>query len=270
MSARSQQEKEENRVYIDLETMEENTNRISARRKYIARKRQEDAEIQELQHRSNSRTIGKSLLVFAAVCALCSAVFHTTAIRRTVPAADDPGITYVEEEGIAFPEGSMAVYDEEGNVLADPSSPDFEDLYVYGMEENAHDYIFSGPIRIGSTWQDFVNAYGDYTAESIYFSNASGSSSSSMTISNMTIHDFDQEYIQSGKVNMRDPINIQFTSYIGRNNQSYLTQEGAGGYQNVLRYDSIHFTLYVPEEVNNAKDPGNLLLQSFDVYSDTY
>ena len=259
-----QTQEEENKVYIDLETMEENPSRNSARRKYLAKQRQEAETIQQEQAKKNRKTFHGIIAILGVVSALCG--FH--AIGRNViednpVIGNDEPVVHVEEDGKALPEEMFIISDLEGNIITDPSRRNTEYQSVSAWNDDAHDYVVSQHIIIGSNWQDFLDVYGSYTAESISFT-GSTERKESTTLENISIEDFSKEYIEAGRVDLRENISIRFESIISRDGGAYLTYEGAGGYNNEDHYADLNFNLQVPEEMHDA-DASNLMVQYFYV-----
>lgn len=262
-----QTQEEDNKVYIDLETMEETTSRNSARRKYLARQRQETEAIQAEQAKKNRKTFRRMIVLLGVFSALCGfyAIGRDTVDDDPFIGRDEP-VVHMEEEGTALPEEMYIISDLDGNVITDPSREDAEYQSVYAWNDNAHDYVVSQHIIIGSTWQTFLDTYGSYTAESISFT-GSTERKESTTLENISIEDFNKEYIENGRVDLRENIQIRFESIISKDGGAYLTYEGAGGYNNEDHYDNLQIGLQVPEEMHDA-DVSNLMVQT--IYVDRY
>ena len=72
---------------------------------------------------------------------------------------------------------------------------------IYGLAFNPNSEVIktSKGIAIGNTWDEFVNAYGDYIADDIVVQ-SSEKNETMVEVRNITINDFDREYIKTGKV----------------------------------------------------------------------
>lgn len=81
----------------------------------------------------------------------------------------------------------------------------YEDRYAY--DYSSTQYITSRNIANGSSWEDFVEAYGDCTAESILATPelkiTGNKAKETFWDTSLTVREFDERYIQSGQIDLR-------------------------------------------------------------------
>ncbi|MBQ6356819.1 MAG: hypothetical protein IJI52_06950 [Solobacterium sp.] len=123
----------------------------------------------------------------------------------------------------------------------------FEDQWIYRSYADYYDARSTTfGLAPGASWQEFVELYGDYTAYSIHidpeeevpYNLRDDEYYSTHYLEYMNIADFDRDYIQSGRVDLKDnSIYISFRAAVWGNKIAYSEKE----YQKIIdrHYDSM-------------------------------
>jgi hypothetical protein len=213
-----QQEQQNNSLWWDDEE-EEPVRTEYHTKKTVARKPEQ---------RKKKSPVGKILAGAAAIAvALTGMVFY----NRTPAFADT-----------AAPEGYLPLEEylylnENGDPEGSLMNPFYEGGWVYYGEEEV--YTTTKGITVGSTWDDFVEAYGQYTAysisvvpeEDIPYDERPDSYYDEHYFDFMKVEDFDREYIKTGKVDLStNTVYVEFTVYVYGRHAAYTEKQ----YEQVL------------------------------------
>lgn len=116
----------------------------------------------------------------------------------------------------------------------------FDDEYIsYGYDNGLETTL---GISTNSTWDEFVEAYGSYTACYILasVSNYDSEDYDYVYLNWITVEDFDNEYIQTGKVSLDTyDIDIAFSTIV-KNNKAYYTQGSQNKIRGEFRLSKLH------------------------------
>ena len=153
-------------------------------------------------------TAGKGILI-GAICLSCLA--GGAALRNTT--------LFLEHRSVDqyLPVEEYVLKDQEtGNYTQNIRSLDLKNEYVYSSRSSYK--MTSRGIKVGDSWNDFMNAYGDIHADSIYVHRVgedgyvSYSNEDSLYIGeSILLNEFQKQYIDTGKVDPdRDEITVVF------------------------------------------------------------
>ena len=185
--------------------------------------RKEYTAVRKPEQRKKKHTLGK---VFAGAAAIAVTLTGMVFYNRTPAFADT-----------AAPEGYLPLeeylyLDEDGNTHGSLMNPFYEgDWFYYGEGDQ---YTTTKGITVGDSWNDFVEAYGEYRAysisvlpeESIPWDEQPDDYYDTHYFDYMSIAEFDREYIQSGKVDLSEnTIYVEFVVYVHGRTVAYTEKD---------------------------------------------
>lgn len=288
MAAQAETEK----TYINVDTLEEisagDLQRARLAQKEAHEKRMQDAARQQIKkdYRSYRLTIVAAMAAALAVTGLTGLFYHPGQTplpekltpyseNATVPVYVDYGnndtapdyggkLNLVNENG-ALMEEYMKVETSQGVVVSVLEDGEKDISVSAGSSEyDSYDYTLAGFIQIGTSWDEMVYQLGDCNAYSISFTSGDGKDEYT-TVNEISIRDFDTEYIQTGKVDLRSPVYLDIETVVGADGKSYSSYtQVQNGYTAADHSDYIDITLVTPDAMPAASGQ-NLLVRSFSL-----
>ncbi|MBO7703760.1 MAG: hypothetical protein J6S26_04870 [Solobacterium sp.] len=178
----------------------------------------EETEEKELQAPAKKKPKLLLFLVTAAIAVLC--VMNGRYVRENTT-------LFMNDR---TPEGYLPLKEyelidpETGEVIQKVRGTSYNDIYAFGYSQTQ--YVTSRGIGNGSSWDEFVEAYGDCRSEFIFASPALSISGNRETEKyfcyDMTVREFDEQYIKSGIINPQYyTIHISFGVYTDGFNVQY-------------------------------------------------
>lgn len=118
------------------------------------------------------------------------------------------------------------IVDEDGDHEFSLNNPFFHDEFVWRDEDDL--YTTKG-IQCGDSWEQLLDAYGDYYADSIYafyYDYDEEDSWHHYSYDGMTLKEFDELYVQTGELPIEQyEINVTYTVYVRGNEVAYAEED---------------------------------------------
>ena len=152
-----------------------------------------------------------AIVAGCVICVLCA--FGGAYMRETSTlfVKDRPAEGYLPVQEFMLVDG------ETGKEVQHVKDLQFRDAHAFYGDDSG--LITSRGLKTGDSWETFVEAYGDETASSVYITPTDENgdydySNSTYITDEMTVKEFDDAYVKTGRVNPRnDEISVTFTAY---------------------------------------------------------
>ncbi|MEE3487620.1 MAG: hypothetical protein VZT48_05905 [Bulleidia sp.] len=287
MAAQAEAEK----TYINIDTLEEISAGDLQNARIIQKEKDEKRKKDTARKQIQKDYLGYRLMVAGAMAAaflvsgITGTLYHPGqpslperlspySEKATVPVYVDYGedavpdygekLNLVNENG-AMMEEYMKVETSQGVVVGALEDGEKNISVSAGSTEfDSYDYTLAGFIQIGTSWDEIVYQLGDCNAYDISFT-ASDEENKYASVQEISIKDFDTEYIQTGKVDLRSPVYLGIETVVGTDGKSYGTfTQLQNTYTAADHSDLIDITLVTPDAMPETSGQ-NLLVRSFSI-----
>lgn len=162
-------------------------------------------------------------------------------------------------------ESSYVIKDADGNILYGTGAPeaaeDQDSLSVYpGMDGiDPYSCTSAGFIQIGTSWDELVYQLGDLKADGI---NARTSDGNDISLQEISLRDFDEEYVKSGKMDLRERMTVYISTSTGSDGNSYFNYAQMPRNVTIENHDYLYLDLTTPSAFQET-DGSRLLVSNY-------
>ena len=177
-------------------------------------------------------------------------------IPQVIPAAEDTFCIVDNEvrEGYLFPEDFVLLKDGETQYTISSKdefkiNKDEDFRFVSSYDSDRSSYSTQRGIQVGDDWKEFLDAYGDYRPDYINCRNADGEN---LIRKNITVREFKEDYIDTGKVDLTDPsLEMFFVFSLHSDGEHIIEMKDDGYFHDYDRYMEITFNFDSSDKLGN-------------------